>query len=265
MIESMVKLKKRLGFFYAELGLIAGKGRIAETVSRRLGTPVRLRPFVKGRGWGLKYLVLPEGASKPTHLVKAASRIIERRLTRDPAGNYHPYNQRFAREAEILGALAALGLGPSALLCEDDFFVREYVPGRCLYEIAEAELIVWLPRALEALEQMCDAGIFHTDPNAENVIVDPGSRRPVFIDSEVSVSGPALGTVSPERRLFCHERLLASLSWKLSGVSAAEKHFSEELLAVLQEFYRSRESLNLSPERAAALLQGEAVQRERPL
>ena len=259
------KIIKTAGFFYAELGLIAGKGRIAEAVSSQLGTPVRLSPFPKGRGWGLKYLVLPEGASKPTHLVKAASRIIERRVARDPAGNYHPYYQRFAREAEILGALAAIGLGPPVLLCEADFFVREYVPGRCLYEITEAELIVWLPRALEALELMCETGIFHTDPNAENVIVDPGSRGLAFIDSEVSVSGPALGTVSRERRLFCHERLLASLSRKLSGEPAAEKHFSEELLAALQEFYRSRESLNLSPERAAALLQGEATQMKRPL
>jgi len=263
-IDSAIRLKRRLGFHYAELGLAAGRGRIAAAVSARLGAPVSLRPFLKGRGWGLKYLVYPAKASGATHLAKAASSIIERRVMRDPAGRYYPYHERFAREAGIIGALAGIGLGPAVLLCEADFFVREYLPGRCLAELSEKDLAQWLPRALQALEKICEAGIFHTDTNAENVIVDTESGRLAFIDSEVQVSGPALGKVSPERRLFCHERLLATLSRDLQAGSTAVRRFNEEILETVREFYRSREPLNLSPERAVGLLLGDTAQMERP-
>ena len=264
MIESAARLKKKLGFLYAQFGLVTGKDRIAEKASSRLGTPVRLHPFPKGSGWGLKYLVFPAGASEPTHLVKAASRIIERRVARGTVVPYYPHPARFAREAEILGALAEIGLGPSMLMCEADFFVREYLPGCSLSELGQEDLVAWLPRVLEALEEICEAGILHTDPNAENVIVDRQNRRLSFIDSEVSVSGPPLGTVSPERRLFCHERLLATLSRRPRESSAAGKSFDERLPDLVREFYTHRKSPGLSPERAVALLQGETAQRNIP-
>ncbi len=264
MIESAARLKKKLGFFYAQLGLVTGKDRITEKVSSRLGTPVRLRPFLKGRGWGLKYLVFPAGACEPTHLVKAASRIIERRVARDKVIRYYPHPERFAREAEILGALAEIGLGPSILMCEADFFVREYLPGCPLSELGQEDLEAWLPRVLEALEEICEAGILHTDPNAENVIVDRQNRRLFFIDSEISISEPALGTVSPEHRLFCHERLLATLSRRPRESPAAGKPFDERLPSLVREFYTHRKSPGLSPERAVALLQGETAQRNIP-
>jgi hypothetical protein len=265
LIRHAAILKKHLGFLYAELGLTVGKVDMVGEITQKLGTPVRFQPFLKGRGWGLKYLVSPVDSPGPTHLAKAASRIIERRVARDPAGPYYPYHERFAREVEILEALANIGLGPSVLICESGFFVREFLPGCCLSELAEKDLKTWLPPALEALEKMCGAGIFHTDTNAQNVIVDQENGHLAFIDSEVMVSGPALGEVSPERRLFCHERLLSTVSRNLSKKTTADGgHISEELLAAAKEFYRCRKSLKLSPERAAMLLRGEAVNMRRP-
>ncbi|MBN2289406.1 MAG: hypothetical protein JXQ83_08750 [Candidatus Glassbacteria bacterium] len=255
---------KRAGFLYAELGLVTGKVDIVAETTARLGSPVHLLPFVKGRGWGLKYLVLPVGASGPTHLVKAASRVIERRVARDPASSYQPYYARFAREAEILGALAAVGLGPEILLLETGFFVREYVPGRCISELGSAELTLWLPRALEALEKICEAGIFHTDPSAENLVCNPERGRLAFIDSEVMVAGPALGALTAERRLFCHERLLATLARSRSAGPETGRSLGWELLEAVRQFYSRRGSPCLSPEHAVALLEGRTVQTRGP-
>ncbi len=264
MTERLKYLKKHLGFIYAEFGLVTGKVEMVVEITRRLGGPLRLIPYLKGHGWGLKYLVIPEGASGPTHLVKAASRVIERRVARDPAGKYYPYYRRFAREAEILAALADIGLGPSILCCEACFFVREYLPGHSLRELPHEQLIIWLPRALEALEKACEAGIFHSDPNAGNVIVDLSGGRLAFIDSEVAVEGTALGRITPERRLFCHERLLATAGRDSSGRPAGSGRANEELARIAGDFYGRHESVGLAPERAAALLLGEESQMRRP-
>lgn len=264
MTGPLEKLKKRLGFLYAETGLMADREKISSAITGRLGTPVCLKRYYKGRGWGLKYLVLPDGATEPSHLVKAASRVIEHRVARHPLDGRYTCQTRFAREAEIISALAGLGLGPGLLLAGENFFVREFLPGCCLAELSPAGIACWLIRTLEALEEICNAGIFHSDPNAENVIIDQQSSRLGFIDSEIAVSGPVIGTVGPERRRYCHERLLSTLhspEKKPAETNTCEK----DLLAGVHEFYIKRDIPGLDPERAVALVRGEATPKERAL
>ena len=256
----MANIKKTLGFFYAELGLVTGKASIADSVSRKLGKPVSLARFIKGRGWGLKYLVVQAGAGSPSHVVKAASKVIERRIRGVLGPDYIHYSQRFALEASVLGSLAGIGLGPGIQLCEKGFFMRDFLPGLCLLDLPPDELAKWLPRAFESIDRMCDAGFFHTDPNAGNVLIDPESGQVSFIDSEIPSIGGKPGEVDSRRRVYCHERLLYSLGLHWRKKRRFPDDLERNLSSRAKDYYSSAGEPAVSPERAAALLTGEAIQ-----
>ena len=260
----MSALKKIAGFIYAESGLVTSKTRIELAVSRKLATPVRLKRLTKGRGWGLKYLVFSPGRTEPEHLVKAASRVIEARLKKALGMDYMEFDQRFSFETRVLNALADIGHGPRVELCEYGFFLREFLPGTCLLDLTNDQLSLQLPEILRTLDQICDSGIFHTDPNAGNVILDPSSGRISLIDSEVPLRETPPLTIGPERRAYCHERLLytAGLGLRLRRNTGGE--LIPRLAGRVKEYYCSAENPALSPERAAALLEGRASQMELP-
>jgi len=260
----VANIKKTLGFFYAELGLVTGKASIAESVSRKLGRPVSLVRYVRGRGWGLKYLAVQAGAASASHLVKAASRVIERRIKRTLGPDYIDYSKRFALEASVLQSLAGIGLGPEIQLCEKGFFMRDFMPGVCLPDLPPGQLIKWLPGVLGSIDRMCDAGIFHTDPNAGNVLIEPESGRVSFIDSEIPARGGKPGEVDPRRRTYCHERLLYSLGLDWRRKKRSQDDLARSLLSRAKDYYSSAGDPALSPERAAALLTGEATQIRMP-
>ncbi len=256
----MANIKKTLGFFYAELGLVTGKAAIAENVSLKLSKPVSLARFIKGRGWGLKYLVVQQGATRPSHVVKAASRVIERRIRRILGPDYLHYSERFALEASVLQSLAGIGLGPEIQLCEKGFFMRDFLPGVCLLDLPPEELIKWLPRAFESVDRMCDSGIFHTDLNAGNVLIDSENGRVAFIDSEIPSKGGKPGVIDSQRRAYCHERLLYSLGRHWRRKKRFPDDLAQKLLSRAKDYYSSEGESAISAERAAALLTGKERQ-----
>lgn len=260
----VANIKKTLGFFYAELGLVTGKAAIAESVSFKLGKPVSLARFIKGRGWGLKYMVVQQGASRPSHVVKAASKVIERRIKRVLGPEYIHYSERFAREASVLQSLVGIGLGPDIQLCEKGFFMRDFMPGLCLLELPPEELIEWLPGALESVDRMCDAGVFHTDPNAGNVLIEPESGRVSFIDSEIPSKGGIPGKIDSPRRAYCHERLLYSLGLDWRKKRRFKDDLVQKLLSRVDDYYSSAGEPAISAGRATALLTGKETQRGMP-
>ena len=264
MKESLYKLKRRVGFLYAELGLAAGRGLIAKAISAKIGRPVRLARLFKGSGWGLKYLVYEQGESSPAYLVKAASLIIERRLQRVIGREYLAYSERFKMESEVLSGLARISLGPCVILCEKDFFVREFLPGFSLIELPLPDIKKWLPKVLEAIDRFCDSGVFHTDPNSANVIVDPGENKIGFIDSEIPA--PGSDKIVPERtkRAFCHERLLYSLGRDLRKKADFEPELLEMLFPPVNDYYNQSAGRILSPGRAIDLVKGRVIQIEIP-
>ena len=261
----MSALKKIAGFIYAESGLVTSKTRIELALSRHLGVPVRLKRFYKGRGWGLKYLVFSAGRTEPDHLVKAASRVIEARLKKALGKDYVPFDQRFSFEARVLNSLAEIGHGPRVELCENGFFLREYLPGTCLLELPDDQLSLSLPDILRTLDRICASGIFHTDPNAGNVILNPAAGRISLIDSEVPLRETPPPTIGPERRAYCHERLLYTAGLDLRLRRNAGPALIPRLAGLVKEFYGSAENPALAPERAADLLEGRAGQMEMPL
>lgn len=261
----VANIKKILGFYYAELGLVTGKAAITRSVSGKLGKPVSLARFVKGRGWGLKYLIVQHGAGQPSHVVKAASRVIERRIKGVLGADYMHYSERFTLEASVLRSLAGIGLGPEIQLCEKGFFMRDFMPGACLLDLPPEALIEWLPAVLESVDRMCDSGIFHTDPNAGNVLIDPQSGRVSLIDSEVPPKGARPGEIDSRRRAYCHERLLYSLGPRLRKKRQFPDHLARNLLSRTKDYYSGSSEPALPAGRAAALLTGEATQIRMPV
>jgi len=262
--ESLYKLKRRIGFLYAELGLAAGRGLIAKAISAKIGRPVKLARLFKGSGWGLKYLVYEQGESSPAYLVKTASLIIERRLQRVIGREYLTYRERFKMESEVLSSLARIGLGPCVILCEKDFFVREFLPGFSLIELPLPDIKKWLPKVLESIDRFCDSGVFHTDPNSANVIVNPGENKIGFIDSEIPA--PGSDKIVPERtkRAFCHERLLYSLGRDLRKKAGFKPELLEMLFPPVNDYYNQSAGNILSPGRAIDLVKGRVIQIEIP-
>ena len=184
--------------------------RSASELAAELGYLPGIERFYPGRGWGLKYLVTKPGNGGHVAVVKTCSRFIERRLRTSLSEKYVPPARRFALECEVLSSLAELDLGPKVLLCRDKFFVREYIKGRSLAELNTGDIAETLPAVLDAIELACHSGVFHTDLNAGNIIVRPDGRVG-FIDCEVPTVNS--GEISAEHaRLYCHERLLQSLS-----------------------------------------------------
>jgi hypothetical protein len=260
--ESLYKLKRRIGFLYAELGLAAGRDLIAKVISAKIGRPVKLARLFKGSGWGLKYLVYEQGESSPAYLVKAASLIIERRFQHVMGRDYLTYPERFKMESEILSALARIGLGPCVILCEKDFFVRGFLPGFSLVELPLPDIKKWLPKVLKAIDLFCDSGIFHTDPNSANVIVDPGEGKIGFIDSEIPTPGSDKIVAERAKRAFCHERLLYSLGRDLRKKAGFEPESLETLFPPVKDYYDQSAGGILSPKRAIDLLIGRVIQIE---
>jgi hypothetical protein len=260
--ESLYKLKRKIGFLYAEPGLAAGRGLIAKAISTKIGRPVKLKRLFKGSGWGLKYLVYEQDESSPAYLVKAASLVIERRLRRVLGQDYLTYPERLKMETEILSALARIGLGPFVILCEKEFLVREFLPGFSLIELPLPDIKKWLPKVLEAIDRFCDSGVLHTDPNSANVIVDPGEGKIGFIDSEIPA--PGSDKIVPERikRAFCHERLLYSLGRDLRKKAGFEPESLETLFPPVNDYYNQSAGGILSPRRAIDLVKGRAIQIE---
>ena len=142
--------------------------------------------------------------------------------------------------------------------------MRDFMPGVCLLELPPEQLIKWLTGVLEAVDRMCDARVFHTDPNAGNVLVDPESGRVSFIDSEIPARGGKPGEVDSRRRAYCHERLLYSLGLDWRRKKRSQDDLAQRLLLKAKDYYSSAGDPALSPERAAALLTGEATQIRMP-
>ncbi len=207
--DTLAKRNRKLSFILNELGLSVSSKRIARELETELGVRLKLERFYPGRGWGLKYLAFKPGTLIPFALIKASSRIIERRLRAALAPNYTVPSRRFALEAEVLSRLAELDLGPKVLLLREHYFVREYLDGTTLAELPPSDIAALLPTVLDSIERACASGVFHTDLNAGNVIIRPGGRVG-FIDCEVpgSSNGEPPGK---KDRIYCHERLLHSL------------------------------------------------------
>jgi hypothetical protein len=254
---TVTKLRKRAGFLYAELWLVADKSAIIRALSARPGGPVRLKRYFKGRGWGLKYLVLDGNAVSPALIVKAASRTIERRLVRALGSDYVPHPERFRLEAETISALAGLGLGPRIILREKDFFVREFLPGTSFQELPAGDQARYLPEVLAALDRMCEEGVFHSDTNSGNVIVGRPEGRIGFIDSEIPLS-PEQASLDLKARLRqCHARFLSTLG--RDYIQAGPGPQTDELVQAATAYYASRPDPALAPREVKKLLGGQEI------
>jgi len=247
-------LRQRAAFLWAERFILAGRGTVRDSLARSLGRPVRLERYLRGKGWGVKYIVAGENPDCPTALVKVASRVIERRLRRVQGANYLPPVERYRQEAAVIAALAREGLGPELLDSGPGWFARGFLPGRCLTELPPDELAAALPSVLAAVDRASAAGIFHTDMNADNVIVVRPDWRVGFIDSEWPQTGALAGLDTAAVRRYCHRRLLFTLGRDYPAV--AETQFRERILGlVLTHFGASAGPL--SREEAALMLTGQ--------
>jgi len=159
-----------------------------------------------------------------------------------------------------LSALAEIGLGPGVLICDTDFFVRSFLPGLTLKYMPLPDLEHWLPEVLKAIDRMCGSGIFHTDPNAGNVIIDKHAKKIGFIDSEIPARIRTERTLSDEDRRFCHERLLYTLSrdWMNRGLPSST--MKQKILSGAYNYYNSTPCGLLTPQRAVDLLTGKEIQ-----
>ncbi|MCE5269798.1 hypothetical protein LLH00_00765 [bacterium] len=247
-------LRQRAAFLWAERSLLADLGAVRDSLSRRLGRPVRLERYIRGRGWGIKYIVAGKIPECPAALVKIASRVIERRLQRVQAENYLPPVERYRQEASVIVTLAREGLGPELIESGPGWFARGFLPGRCLTELPPEELAEYLPAVLDAADRAVAAGVFHTDMNADNVIVGPLDRRVGFIDSEWPQTGPLAGLDSIAVRRYCYRRLLFTLGRDYAA--AAEPAFRERILAAVLA-HSGGSAGPLSREEAAVLLTGQ--------
>lgn len=256
------RIRRELGFLYNQRSLAIGREELAAIIAERLGRPVRLRRFIRGRGWGLKYLVMEGQDKRPSWVAKVASLGMERRLRQAVPREYRPHPERFHREAATLEALARLGLGPEVLLVHEHFFVRRWLIGLPLDELPPLGAALALPLALEALDRACAAGVLHTDPASGNLLIDPSQGRISLIDSEIPGPDHRPGEpVSAVERKFCHERLL----WTL-GRALRERGRKPEREGVLQAArgWYGQAGAPLEPERAAGLLTGQISQMELP-
>jgi tRNA A-37 threonylcarbamoyl transferase component Bud32 len=240
----MTHLRRKLSFIINELGLNISSKRIARELATELGIAPTLERFYPGRGWGLKYLAFKPGAKNPFAVIKASSRLIERRLKVALAQKYTIPSRRFALEAEVLSRLAELNLGPKVLLCREHYFVRKYLEGRALAELQPEEIAGLLPTVLDSIERAYSNGVFHTDLNAGNVIIRlDGSVG--FIDCEVP-AGNSGKHPGEKDRIYCHERLLHSLPQAVSK--------STLLADAVARYYETVANPPLSVDRVKALL-----------
>jgi hypothetical protein len=249
----MPGLRQMASFLWAERSLLADPERIRLELSARLNRPLLLKRFIRGRGWGLKYLMAPGNRNQPAILVKIASRILERRIQRSQGGNYLPPFERYSQETEVIQALAREGLGPHLIDSGSAWFARDFMEGRCLNDLPPDELAAVLPRVLAAVDRAVDAGIFHTDMNSNNVIIGPDCMQVGFIDSEWPKAGPLAGLDSPAVRRYCHRRLLFTLGRDYRA--ARETGFRERLTGLAEAHYGATDG-PLSREETSLLLSG---------
>ncbi|MBW7998200.1 MAG: hypothetical protein FVQ81_16845 [Candidatus Glassbacteria bacterium] len=221
--------------------------QLAGELTGLLGYQPSLERFYPGRGWGLKYLLYKPGEQVPVAVLKVASMIIERRLRTRLGETYMAPAGRFERESGILARLAAIGLGPGVLACLEDYFVRDYIAGQTLAGMSAAQIARRLPSVLDAVDRACAAGIFHTDLNAGNVIVEPtGGIK--FIDCEIPRDPPDEANDIAGARAYCHQRLLYSLA----GATGCDTVISD----TAGEYFSAAENPPISPEQASALVLG---------
>ncbi|HLA39727.1 MAG TPA: hypothetical protein VJ417_07015 [Candidatus Glassbacteria bacterium] len=253
---------KKFGFRLAELTLKVRLREIEKEVSRAAGCPVRLERFIRGRGWGVKYLGFPTGGDSPAWVVKAASGLIEFRLKQALKGAYIPAGERFSRECRLLEELEKLALGPRVLLCTQGFFAREFVAGTPLTELSPGDLPAHVEPVLQAIERTVVEKVFHTDPNATNVIVRADGGGYCLIDSEIPGEDDPEGELASIRRVYCHERFLYSLSPVKIKLPS---HVSSKALSVAVNFFdRMGDDAPVPPARVAALVSGNATPVEFP-
>jgi len=251
-----VSALKKVAFRLAEIFLVTPRREIESGLARAAGSSMRLERYISGRGWGIKYLAWPEGAEGPAWVVKAASRLIESRLRRSLKEGYLGHAERFRRECRLLERLEKIGLGPAVLLCEEGFFARQFVAGTCLVQLPPKEISGHVEEVLGAIERMAEAGVFHTDPNAGNVIVRSEGSGCCFVDSEIPGRDDPEGDLSSLRRVYCHERFLHSLSPEKIRLPAI---VSGKVMSLAANFFdRMGDESPVPPARAAALVSGNA-------
>lgn len=258
-MSAMAGVARKLRFFYNERGLLADRREIIAGLHGQLGWRPELRRLYRGRGWGLKYLVVRTGDSDPAAVVKTASRLIESRLRRSLGELYFPPTERFRRECDILRRLAELGLAPPVILCGETFFARGWLPGAPLDDLPPERLAELLPGVLAGIDRACAAEVYHTDLNAGNVIVSANDEIG-FIDCEIPAS---LDSSADRRRMrsYCHERLLASLARPARDAAATA---ARQLATAVKRYYASSPDPAVDPERAAGLLRRELPQERFP-
>src|SRR5262245_14846269 len=120
------------------------------------------------------------------------------------------FRERFFREARAAGRLAHPGIVTIYDVAEQDgvpFLVMEYVAGRTLQSILEAERLP-LDRVLDIGIQLADAldyahrnGVIHRDIKPSNILITADSRAKIadfgiakLADSQVTNTGQVLGT-----------------------------------------------------------------------
>ncbi|MFH1068955.1 MAG: hypothetical protein V1794_04965 [Candidatus Glassbacteria bacterium] len=251
-----MSLFRKAGFRLAELFLATPASEIQQAVALKAGSPVRLERYFTGSGWGIKYLVYPAGAESPGWVVKASSGLIEFRLKLVEKKKYVPPAERFRRECRLLAALEKIGLGPSVLLCEDGYFVRGFIDGTCLADLPPLEIAGHVEPVLRSIEKMAAENVFHTDPNAANVIVRRDGPGYCFIDSELPGREDPEGRLAVARRIYCHERLLHSLGPDKLKLPV---HVASKVMSVaVNLFDRMGEDCPVPPARVASLMSGSA-------
>lgn len=249
----MPGLRQIASFLWAERSLLADPDRIRLELSARQNCPLLLKRFIRGRGWGLKYLLTAGNRDQPVILVKIASRMLERLIQRSQGGNYLPPAERYSQEAEVIQALAREGLGPHLIDSGPAWFARDFMEGRCLNDLPPDELAAVLPLVLAAVDRAVDAGIFHTDMNSNNVIIGPDCKKVGFIDSEWPKTGPLADLDPTAVRRYCHRRLLFTLGRDYRA--ARETGFRESLIGLAEAYYCATNG-PLSREETAILLSG---------
>ena len=249
----MPGLRQIASFLWAERSLLADPETIRLELSARLDRPLLLKRFIRGRGWGLKFLLESEGPDRPLILLKIASRILERRLQRSQGGNYLPPAERYSQETEVILALAREGLGPQLIDSGPSWFARDFMEGHCLHEFPPDELAAVMPQVLAAVDRVVEAGIFHTDINSNNVIIGPDCMQVGFIDSEWPKTGPLAGLDRAAVRRYCHRRLLFTLGRDYP--TAREAGFRERLIMLAEAYYGDTNG-PLSREEISVLLSG---------
>ncbi len=180
-------------------------------VGRVLDGRYRVLEHIADGGMASVYLALDERLDR-----EVAVKVMRRDLVADET-----FVSRFRREARSAARLSH----PNVVAVHDQgedhgdmFLVMEYVPGRTLRELVQAEgpltpraAIDLLDPVLQALDAAHSAGLIHRDVKPENVIVrsdgtvkvaDFGLARAVTAATTTNTSGTMMGTVaylSPEQ------------------------------------------------------------------